>query len=149
MKNSRFLTFSALAVICSGPAPAQQPNQRMTLPQEAAINLPTRPAGANDLLTVTIYNQPQLTRTVRVSADGFIRLPMLKNRLNAAGFLPDQLETAIADAYQEAGILVDPEVTVNIAEYHSHPIQVSGSVRKPLTFQAEEPITLLDALNRA
>ena len=124
-------------------------NPRMPLPQEAAINLPAQPVGPSDLLVVTIYNQPQLSRTIRVSTAGLIRLPMLKQRIDATGMLPADLENAIAAAYQTEGILVDPQVTVNIAEYHSHPIQVGGSVRKPLTFQAEGPVTLLEAINKA
>lgn len=126
-----------------------QPAQRLTLPQEAAINLPAQPIGPSDLLTVSVYNQPALSRTVRVSTDGLVRLPMLKQQIKSAGMLPGALETAIAGAYREEGILVDPQVTVNIAEYHSHPIQVGGSVKRPLVFQAEGPIPLIEAINRA
>lgn len=137
-----------LLVLSAALAVAQQ-TTRLPLPQEAAINLPAQPAGPSDLLLVTVYNQPALSRTVRVSTDGFIRLPMLKQKINAAGLLPGDLEAAIAHAYQAEGILVDPQVTVNLAEYHSRPIQVGGSVRKPITFQAESPMTLLEAINRA
>lgn len=126
-----------------------QQGQRLTLPQEAAINLPAQPIGASDLLTVNIYNQQALSRTVRVSSEGVIRLPMLKQLITVAGMLPGDLENAIAKAYITEGILIDPQVTVNIAEYHSHPIQVGGSVKHPLTFQAESPISLLEAINRA
>jgi polysaccharide export outer membrane protein len=38
---------------------------------------------------------------------------------------------------------------VTVAEYHSRPIRVMGAVRKPVTFQADGPLTLLDALARA
>jgi polysaccharide export outer membrane protein len=44
---------------------------------------------------------------------------------------------------------VDPFVTVTIAEYHSRPISVSGAVKMPLVFQAEGPISLLEAIARA
>jgi transcription antitermination factor NusG len=43
-------------------------------------NLPAQPLGANDLIAVSVYDAPELTRNVRVGADGFIRLPMLKQR---------------------------------------------------------------------
>ena len=46
-------------------------------------------------------------------------------------------------------ILVDPVVTVNIAQYGSRPVSVAGAVRHPLTFETHERITLLDALARA
>jgi polysaccharide export outer membrane protein len=63
--------------------------------------------------------------------------------------LPGALESAIAEALKAESLLVDPVVTVNIAEYHSRPISVAGAVRNPITFQAEGPVTLLDALTRA
>jgi protein involved in polysaccharide export with SLBB domain len=49
----------------------------------------------------------------------------------------------------EEEILVDPAVTVTIAEYHSRPISVAGAVKGPLTFQALGKTTLLEALTRA
>jgi len=36
-----------------------------------------------------------------------------------------------------------------VVEYHSRPISVMGAVRKPVTFQADGVVTLLDALSRA
>jgi polysaccharide export outer membrane protein len=44
---------------------------------------------------------------------------------------------------------VNPIVKVTVVEYHSRPIAVMGAVRKPVTFQAEGTVTLLDALARA
>ena len=46
-------------------------------------------------------------------------------------------------------IVVDPFVTVAVVEYASRPINVTGAVHKPLTFQAVGPVTLLDAIARA
>ena len=50
---------------------------------------------------------------------------------------------------QAEEILVDPVVTITIVEYHSRPISVVGAVHKPLTFQADGPVTLIDAITRA
>jgi polysaccharide export outer membrane protein len=116
---------------------------------DSGPNLPAQRIGSNDLITVSVYGAPELSRSIRVGSDGTIRLPMLRRRLNAEGMLPADLELVIASALQEENILVDPVVTVTIAEYHSRPISVVGAVRKPLTFQAVGPATLLDALTRA
>ena len=59
------------------------------------------------------------------------------------------METRIAAALAQEEILVDPAVTVTIAEYHSRPISVAGAVKSPLTFQALGKTTLLEALTRA
>jgi polysaccharide export outer membrane protein len=112
-------------------------------------NLPIQKIGANDLVAVSVYDVPELTRTVRVSPDGYIRLPMLKQRIAADNLLPAELETSIAAALKQERLIVDPFVTVTVAEYTSRPISVMGAVRKPLTFQASNPVTLLEALARA
>jgi polysaccharide biosynthesis/export protein len=119
------------------------------LPETPGANLPAQPIGANDLVAVSVYDAPELTRTVRVSTDGFIRLPMLKQRVKTQGLMPNDLELAIAKALQDEQIIVDPFVTVNVAEYNSHPISVAGAVKLPLTFQATGPVTLLEAITRA
>src|SRR5437868_6533686 len=74
---------------------------------------------------------------------------MLKQRIQADGIMPGDLEGAIAAALIEEELIVDPFVTVTIAEYHSRPISVMGAVKMPITFQAESPVSLLDALARA
>jgi len=112
-------------------------------------NLPAQKIGPNDLLSISVYGAPELTRTVRVSAEGFIRLPMLKQKLEGKGMMPSELEEKIAAALSQEEILVEPIVTVNIAEYHSRPISVAGAVKLPVTFQALGKTTLLEALTRA
>ena len=98
-------------------------------------NLPAQPIGANDLLAISVYGAPELTRTVRVSAEGEIRLPMLKRRIVAKGKMPSALEDDIAGALSEEEILVDPAVTVTIAEYNSRPISVAGAVKSRSHFK--------------
>lgn len=112
-------------------------------------NLPNQKIGPNDLIGISVYDAPELTRTVRVSSDGFLRLPLLRNRVNAMNQLPIELEVTIADALREEGILIEPVVVVTIAEYHSRPVSVMGAVKRPLTFQASGNVSLLEALGRA
>lgn len=115
----------------------------------ALTNLPGQKIGPNDLIGISVYDAPELTRTIRVSADGLITLPMLKRKLTAAGMLPSALEDEVARALKDDGILVDPVVAVTIVEYYSRPISIMGAVRKPVTFQAMGRTTLLEALGRA
>jgi len=126
----------------------QQFNRAAAVPEQGA-NLPAQAVGPNDLIAVSVYDAPELSRTIRIGTDGLIRLPMLKRQIKAEGLFPADLETAIAKALREEQILVDPFVTVTIAEYHSRPISVSGAVKMPLVFQAEGPISLLEAIARA
>jgi polysaccharide export outer membrane protein len=135
---SLLLALPALAQI--HPAPSPDPG---------FANLPVQKIGANDLVAVSVYDAPEFTRTVRVGADGNIRLPMLHQLVRAQDLLPAELENAIAAALVAEQILVDPYVTVNIVAYESRPISVVGSVRTPLTFQAIGNVSLLEAITRA
>jgi polysaccharide export outer membrane protein len=112
-------------------------------------NLPAQKIGPRDLIAIQVYDSPELTRTVRVGADGCIRLPMLKQSIKAEGLMPADLETVVADALGDEGIIVEPFVTITVAEYASRPISVAGAVRSPVTFQASSPVTLLEAITRA
>ena len=138
-----------ICAACFLPIISAQTRPTIAAPETQGANLPAQPIGANDLIAVSVYDAPELTRTVRVGADGFIRLPMLKHRVKAQGVMPGELESAIARALQEEQIIVDPFVTVTVDEYNSHPISVAGAVKQPLTFQATGPVTLLEAITRA
>jgi polysaccharide export outer membrane protein len=140
------MRFLFLLLFAIGAWPQARP---AVMNEVGGANLPAQKIGANDLIAVAVYDSPELTRTIRVGADGTIRLPMLKRRIKAEGIFPNTLEVAIADALRDEDLIVAPIVTVTIAQYHSRPISVAGAVQNPVTFQAEGPVTLLDALTRA
>ena len=142
------MKLSLLLFVCAFSTASAQVRQ-VSAGESASGNLPMQTIGANDLLAISVYGSPELTRTIRVSAEGFIRLPMLAEKIRAEGLMPGDLEVTIVNTLKSAEVLVEPVVTVTIAEYHSRPISVMGSVKRPTTFQASAPVTLLDALARA
>src|SRR5512135_1883429 len=103
--------FLPALLLASLPLAAQQ-----SRPADATANLPAQSIGPNDLIAVSVYDSPEFSRTVRVGADGLIRLPMLPGTIKAQGLYPSQLEKTIAQALKDAQLLVDPFVTVTIAE---------------------------------
>jgi polysaccharide export outer membrane protein len=117
--------------------------------QERLPNLPVQPIGPSDLIALSVYDSSELTRTFRVDTEGNLSLPMIRRTIRAAGLLPADLEKLIATALSEEQILVEPIVKVAVAEYYSRPISVMGAVKRPTTFQAYGPVTLLEALARA
>jgi polysaccharide export outer membrane protein len=136
-----------VSLVCAMMAAAQ--TRPSVMEEVGKANLPAQKLGIDDLVAVSVYDAPELTRTVRVESDGAIHLPLLSEGVAAAGLLPRELETGLREALKTGEILVDPVVKVTVVEYHSRPIAVMGAVRKPLTFQAEGAVTLLDALARA
>lgn len=112
-------------------------------------NLPSEKIGVDDLIGISVYDAPELTRTVRVGPDGDVRLPMLRQHVHAKGLYSVELENILAKALADENVLVDPVVTVSVVEYRSRPITVVGAVKSPLTFQATGKVTVLDAISRA
>jgi polysaccharide biosynthesis/export protein len=141
MRLISFVLLSAAWACAQTARPLQAPDN--------TANLPAQKIGARDLINIQVYDSPELSRTVRVGADGLIRMPMLKQRVKAEGLMPSELEIAVGTALEEEQLLVEPFVTITVAEYTSRPVSVAGAVRTPLTFQANSPVTLLEALTRA
>lgn len=142
-----------IATVCCA-LPAAQTQNRPASPtgpmaEAGGANLPGAQVGPDDLIAVSVYDSPELTRTLRVDPGGYLTLPMVRKKLKVTGMAPSDLEKAIAGVLREEGILVSPVVLVTLVEYHSRPVSVVGAVKKPLTFQATGRVTLLDALARA
>jgi polysaccharide biosynthesis/export protein len=118
-------------------------------PPEPSANLPAQTIGPRDLIVLQVYDSPELSRTVRVGSDGLVRLPMMKQRIKADGLMPSELEAVVSKAFEQEGLIVDPFVTITVAEYSSRPISVLGAVKNPMTFLASSPVTLVEAITRA
>ena len=73
---------------------AQAPPRTPSMSDGGSANLPIQKVGANDLISVAVYDAPELTRMVRVSAEGYIRLPMLKQPIRAEGIMPADWKVA-------------------------------------------------------
>ena len=112
-------------------------------------SLPAEKIGPDDLLGVSVYDSPELSHPVRVDANGAIRLPMVKQPISVLGLYPAEIEVTITKALADGNVLVAPLVSVSVLEYRSRPITVMGAVRNPIVFQADGPVTLLDAISRA
>ena len=71
--------------------------------------------GPNDVLLVTVYNQPQLSGKFAVEADGTLAFPLL-GRVAAGGLSVRAIEDKVR-AGLAAGFLTDPQVSVAVDQY--------------------------------
>lgn len=138
-----------VAAASAGICLAQPPRMSVPQPGSSDSGLPVRKIGPGDLLGIFVYDAPELSRPTRVDEKGNIRLSMIEQPIKAVGVYPSDLEQTISAELKNGKVLVDPIVSVTVVEYQSHPINVSGAVKTPLTFQATGQVTLLDALARA
>lgn len=104
--------------------------------------------GPGDLLEISVFDLPELTRKVRVSASGFIQLPLI-GAIKAAGVSEPDLASEIA-ARLATNYLQDPQVGVFVDEYKSQQVAVTGSVAKPGLYSlTRERYTIIDMLSEA
>jgi len=133
------------------PETSEDLNQRLQeLAQKAESPSSTRAyrIGLEDLLEITVYEAPDLNRSVRVSEDGMISLPLL-GPVQAAGLSPSELQTLIQDLLRHNEIMKDPQVGVFVRELQSRPVSVFGAVKKPGVFQIRSPRSLVEVLSLA
>lgn len=105
--------------------------------------------GPQDLLTISILESPELSREVRVAADGTIGLPLLAERVRVRGLTLSQAEDLLKQKYEEAGIINHPNVTVAVKELLSRPVTITGAVKNPGVFQVNGNVRLLRLLSMA
>jgi len=103
--------------------------------------------GAQDVLTVTVFSEPQLSGRFRVENDGQFSYPFL-GRVQASGrTLADiaaLVKTRLADGY-----LRNPQVTVEIEQFRSQNVFIMGEVRTPGRYTLTGAVTLIEALAQA
>lgn len=120
----------------------------MTAPA-ANTTLPDHPIVPNDLLSIMVFDEPGLSKTARVSADGTIQMPVLKDPIKVTGLLPREVEAKVSQELLDQQILVHPVTAVSIVEYASKFVSVVGDVKIPGQFTVTAPITLYEALAKA
>jgi polysaccharide export outer membrane protein len=103
--------------------------------------------GPQDLLKITVFDEPDLTNTYRVDADGFITFPYI-NRVTARGLTLVELQERVRSLLA-AGYIKNPQVRVEVDQYKSQSVYVSGEVRAPGRLTMTGAMTLLEALAAA
>jgi len=103
--------------------------------------------GPDDLLEISVFDVEKLNKTVRVSSQGNISLPLI-GTLRVKGLTANELEKEIRQLLAEK-YLQDPQVSVFVKEYRSQRISVIGAVEKPGVFEVSGQKTILDLLAMA
>jgi polysaccharide export outer membrane protein len=103
--------------------------------------------GPQDLLEISVFEVEKLNKTVRVSSQGNVNLPLI-GVLKVKGLTPEELEKEIRSLLAEK-YLQDPHVSVLIKEFRNQRISVMGSVKNPGVFDVTGTRTILDLLAMA
>jgi polysaccharide export outer membrane protein len=129
----------------AGPAvPAQ--TQAVVDPVKPSAQDPNYIIGAQDVLDISVWKEPELTRTIPVRPDGRISMPLL-NDVRAAGLTPNQLAAQITTSLKK--FVTDPQVTVIVTQINSQRVYILGEVSRTGAYPLLPEMTVLQALSSA
>jgi polysaccharide export outer membrane protein len=143
-----------MAAIPSRAQTNAQPNQGPATRTDATGNAVSKSAtddpnyviGAQDILDVNVWKEPELSRAVPVRPDGKISLPLL-NDVQAAGLTPSQLAAQVTTSLNR--YLTNPQVTIIVSQINSQRIYLLGEVGRAGAYVLLPGMTVLQALSNA
>ena len=126
----------------------------LLLAAEAAVPNPNAPSvdphtytiGAEDVLAVQVWRQPDLSRRVPVRPDGRISLPFT-NDVQAAGLTPNDLAQRLGLELKK--YFTEADVAVVVEQVNSRKFYVMGEVAHPGAYPLLASTTVLQALSAA
>jgi polysaccharide export outer membrane protein len=104
--------------------------------------------GPQDVLTITSYDQADLSGKFTVDVDGAFTFPLI-GRFKAGGLTVRQVEDDLKRRLKDEGYFRNPQVTVVVETYRSQKIFIVGEVRTPGTYTLSGNMNLVEALARA
>jgi polysaccharide export outer membrane protein len=100
-----------------------------------------------DVLRIMVQEQPELSLEAAVAPDGTFAYPFL-GKVQAAGLTVPQLEGQMIERLAN-GYLVDPQLTVTVAQYRNRHVYLLGAVRAPGVYPLRHNATLVELLSQA
>lgn len=99
--------------------------------------------GNDDVLAISVWKEPDLTKAVPVRSDGKISLPLV-GEIEATGKTPLQLERDLTEKLK--GFITAPEVNVIVQQVNSRKFNVLGEIAKPGSYPLTASTTIMDAI---
>lgn len=99
--------------------------------------------GPEDVLDISVWKNPELSRKVPVRPDGKVSMPLI-NDIQAAGLTPSELREQLAKRLAE--FVPSAEVAVIVSEVQSLKVAVVGAVKTPGRFMLKSPATVLECI---
>jgi polysaccharide export outer membrane protein len=102
--------------------------------------------GAEDVLNIAVWKEPELTKSMPVRPDGKVTLPLIHD-VQASGLTPMQLALSITEKLKK--FVTDPQVSVIVTQINSRRIYIVGEVGRAGAFPMVPGMTVLQALSSA
>jgi len=102
----------------------------------------------DDVLQITVVEDPNLSRETVVAQDGTINLPVV-GTLTVRGMTTGEVAEKIRTALIEAQYLRDPHVSISLKVINRPRVAVLGMVLRPGTYEFKEGETVMHAISMA
>ena len=103
--------------------------------------------GPEDVLDVSVFKVPELSRTAQVADGGTINLPLV-GEIQAAGKTARDIEVDLTKKLGDK-YLKSPQITVFVKEYNSQRVTIEGAVKKPGVYPIRGKSSLLQMVANA
>lgn len=143
------LLLAAFLLLTAMPGSAQEKQGEKKQDNGApatAVELEGYIIGGTDVLTVSVWKEPDFTMNLVVRPDGMISLPLLGD-VRAAGQTPMQLSMVLTEKLRK--YVTDPQVTIIVNQINSRVVYLVGEVNRAGTFPMLPNMTVLMALSGA
>ena len=131
--------------LCS-PAMAQQQRTQTAATPAPQLQIPDYSISPGDELEVSVWKEPDLSKTVIVRPDGKFSVP-LAGEIMAARRSVDQIQNEITNKLKK--YIPEAVVTVSITKLEGNRIYVIGQVTKPGAFTMNPRLNVVQALSMA
>jgi len=101
-----------------------------------------------DVLTIYVFDVPELSRDYTVSTGGTITVPLLTRPVQAAGLTLNQFARSLEENFREPGVLSHPQVSVDVKQSRRSVVTVEGAVRTPQSVPVIGRTRLLSVLDQ-
>ena len=103
--------------------------------------------GPRDVLEITVFQAPELSKTIQVSEAGTINFPLI-GELDASGKTAREIEQELRKRLGTK-YLQNPQISVFVKDHFSQRITLEGSVKKPGVYPMAGGMSLLQAIAQA
>ncbi|MEC8333512.1 MAG: polysaccharide biosynthesis/export family protein [Verrucomicrobiota bacterium] len=100
----------------------------------------------SDVISVEVYQEPDLQKSVRVEGDGSVALALI-GKVKVAGMTVAEAQSLVTDLYNR-DYLVDPQVSILVTQFSPKIIHILGSVNSPgvVEIPPDRDLTLTEAI---
>lgn len=140
----RYLLMGLLSLAISTTLPAGSPGEGEALsigPGNGYV------LGPRDIVTITVYGEPQLSGDYEVGENGSLRFPLIDSI--AVGGLSPQAAAEKLERMLEKDYFVDAQLTLTVKEFRSYAVNILGEVKQPGRKFLKGPLTLLEVITEA